>query len=181
MATRLLQRMHGRSGTKGAPMSTETPPAERRSASSTERSRLTRWLIGAVVVLGALVTGLTGVLSLVAPATFLALTGHRGEPVTAGVRVFAAYAGARELAIAVALVVLLALRSRRVLPGLMMVTAGANAVDVVGAVAAGRWVQLPGAVVVALVFLATAVWLFTHPPVDRSAATGRPFSGDVGA
>jgi len=182
-ATQRQQRLHGRSheNEEGTPMGTDTPPAERRSAGAAERSGLTRWLVGAVVVLGALVTGLTGVLSLVAPATFLALVGHRGEPLSAGARVFADYAGARELAIAVALVVLLVLRSRRVLPGLMVVTAGANAVDAGGAVAAGRWVQLPGAVVFALIFLATAAWLFTHPLVDRSAANGRPFPRDVGA
>jgi len=162
-------------------MDTDKLPAESRSASSAEQSSLIRWLVGAVVVLGALVTGLTGVLSLVAPTTFLALIGHRGEPLTAGVRVFADYAGARELAIAVALVVLLVLRSRRVLLGLMVVTAGANAVDAVGAFAAGRWVQLPGAVVFALIFLATAAWLSTHPPVDRSAVSRRSSPHDVGA
>src|SRR5689334_2353029 len=92
----------------------------RQSASAGRRraAALPPWPIAAVVILGALLTGLTGILSLVAPATFLTLTGHPGEPLTTGVMVFADYAGAREIAIAAALLVLLALRSQRVLPAL---------------------------------------------------------------
>jgi hypothetical protein len=148
---------HGDRGEKL--MDINKPATERASAGAAPRSGRARWLVDAVVLLGALLTGLVGVLSLVAPAAFLAVIGHQGMPVTSSGQIFAAYTGTRELAIAVALVVLLVLRSTRVLAALMVVTAGANLLDAVDALAAGRWVQVPGALVFALAFLAAAAWL----------------------
>jgi hypothetical protein len=145
------------------------PEALHVAAGFPRRSGAIRRLVDAIVVLGALITGAVGVLSLVAPATFLAVIGHRGAHVTASTQIFASYTGARELAIAVALVILLALRSTRVLPGLMVVTAGANILDVADALVNGRWAQVPGAFVFALAFLAAAAWLFKQPHGHEAA------------
>lgn len=159
MDTQLYHRTRGGRRSRGA----NEPEGQQAWAGPADRSGAARWLVAAVIILGALITGLVGLLSLVAPTAFLAAIGHSGAHLTAGTQIFAAYTGARELAIAVALVVLLALHSTRVLPGLMVVTAGANLLDVVDALAAGRWVQVPGALVFALAFLAAAAWLVKQP------------------
>lgn len=144
-------------------MRDDPPPADRASAAPTARSVVAGWLVGLVVVLGALINALVGLLSFFAPTTFLTVIGHRGEPLTEGVRIFAAYTGARDLAVAVALAVLLAMRSRRVLPGLLATVAAANALDGVAALAFRRWAQVPGSFVFALAFVAAAIWLFKQP------------------
>jgi hypothetical protein len=150
-------------------MDIDKPATARASAGSAPRSGQARWLVDAVVLLGALLTGLVGVLSLVAPAAFLTVIGHHGIPVTSSAQIFAAYTGTRELAIAVALVVLLMLRSTRVLAAVMVVTAGANLLDVVDALAVGRWAQVPGALVFALAFLAAAAWLVRQEHAQEAA------------
>jgi hypothetical protein len=147
----------------------EDKPGAERLAPTEGGSVAGRRLVGAVVVLGALVNVTAGALSLFAPTAFLALVGHRGEPLTAGAQLLAAYAGARELAVGVALVILLVLRSTRVLAGLLAVTALANALDGVGALASQRWAQAPGAFVFALAFLAAALWLSRQPRRSRAA------------
>lgn len=139
-------------------MASAAPP----SSDASPQAAVLHWLVALVVIVGALVNAAVGVLSLISPADFLALVGHRGEQVTAGTEIYAAYTGARDLAIAVALLVLLAMRSTRVLPGLMLVVASANAVDGADALVGGRWAQVPGAFAFAILFLLAAIWLFRH-------------------
>lgn len=127
------------------------------------RSRaLGRWLAYAAVVL-AIVTNLAlGLLSLLAPASFLRLVGERGAEVSANAQIFAAYGGARELAIAVALLVLLLLRATRGLAGVMLLAALANGFDLGHALLTQRWVQVPGALIFAIIYLTAALWLFRY-------------------
>ena len=81
--------------------------------------------------------------------------------------VFAEYAGARELAIAVALIGCVALRIAPALAGVLVVAATANALDAVEALATARWVQLPGAVVFAAAYACAAVW-YTRQPAQSA-------------
>ena len=96
------------------------------------------WMVRVVVVLGALVSAGIGVLALVAPGSLLAVLGHPAEHVTAATVQLAAYVGARELPIAVMLVVLVFARSTRVLPAMMLLFAASNAIDALDAVAFQR-------------------------------------------
>lgn len=129
-----------------------------------------RGLVYGIVVLDALTTTIFGVLSLFAPNTFLSIVGVHGEQLTTGTQVFAAYTGARELAIAALLIILLIMRSTRALPALMLVTALANAVDGVHGLITQRWAQVPGAFAFAIIFLAAAIWLFNQPSSGRTVS-----------
>jgi ABC-type nickel/cobalt efflux system permease component RcnA len=112
----------------------------------------------------AIVTGAVfGMLSLLAPSTFLMIVGVRVVQLNEGAQLFAAYTGARELAIAVTLLVMLLTRASRGLAAVMLLTALANVFDVGHAILAQRWVQVPGALVFAIIFLAAALWLFNRP------------------
>jgi Domain of unknown function (DUF4267) len=121
------------------------------------------WLAYIAVVLAVVTSAAFGVLCLFAPATFLGIVGERTVQVNAGAQVLAAYTGARELAIAITLLVLLVTRASRGLAAVMLLTALANVFDFGHAVIAQRWVQAPGALVFAIIYLAAAVWLFNRP------------------
>lgn len=132
-------------------------------AAHSPRRSVASWLVYCAVVLALVMSAGFGVLSLVAPHLFLASVGVGSDQVGDGARVFAAYAGARELAVAATLVVLLVMRSVRGLATVMLVAAFANVFDVVHALATQDWAQLPGALAVAIIFLAAAVWLYKQP------------------
>ena len=126
-------------------------------------------LVDIVVVLGALLMGAAGLTSILAPQAFLIAVGVSGEPINAGTEVFARYTGARDVALAVMLLILVAVRSRRVLAGLVIVTALANALDCVLDLVAQRWPAALGPFLVAVLYLAAAAWLFRQD--RRRAAT----------
>jgi hypothetical protein len=115
-------------------------------------------IIGVAVVVGAALSGATGLLSLLAPSVFLSAVGQVGLEVTPAASVFAAYAGAREVAIALTLIALLVLRAWPAFVGALIVAALANVADALDALADQRWTQLPGAVVFALVYIGAAMW-----------------------
>ena len=124
-------------------------------------------LVDIVVVLGALLTGAAGLASIFAPRVFLTFLGVSGEPMNAGTEVFARYSGTRNVALAVMLLTLVAIRSRRVLAGLLVATALANALDCGLDLVAQRWPAAPGPFLVAVLYLAAAAWLFRQ---DRKRA-----------
>jgi hypothetical protein len=123
------------------------------------RDRRVDILVLVLVVVGALINGAVGALSLFAPAAFLNVVGQGAQDVTPATAVLAHYAGGRELALAAALVVFLGARAWPLLVGALIVAALANAIDAAGATAAQRWVQLPGAVLFAVVYACAAIWL----------------------
>lgn len=112
------------------------------------------WLYACVIV-GALLMALGGVIALINPAMLLA----PGEPITAGVRVYAGYLVSRNIALAVMLMAMLAVRARRMLCGLMLLTALIQALDAILDARDGRWMLVPGVTVFAVVFLFGAWWL----------------------
>jgi Domain of unknown function (DUF4267) len=126
------------------------------------------WTSATIVVAGALVLGTVGLLSLFAPGAMLALVGHAGEQPSPGTRVFADYTGTRDVAIAVVLLVLLAMRSSRALPAVLLLTALANGLDAAAALASQRWPQLPGALGLAIAFLVAAILLSRRSAIDPS-------------
>src|SRR5215468_162111 len=124
-------------------------------------------LVDIVVVLGAVLMGAAGLASIFAPQVFLSAVGVGGVPINAGTEIFASYTGARDLALAVMLVILVAVRSRRVLAGLVVATALANALDCALDLVAQRWPAAPGPFLLAVLYLAVAVWLIRQ---DRKRA-----------
>lgn len=76
-----------------------------------------------------------------------------GSPMTEAARVYADYLFARNLALAVVVLLLLAIRARRMLAGLMVLVALIQLLDVGDDLARGAWLLIPGVLVFAIVFL----------------------------
>jgi hypothetical protein len=119
-----------------------------------ERKSLPVWLYVSVT-LGAILMAMGAIIALVKPGLLLG----PGEAVTTGVRVYAGYLWSRNLALASALIVLVARRSRYMLRGMMLLTALVQLLDAVLDAVEGRWVLVPGVVVFAIVLLLGAEWL----------------------
>lgn len=126
-------------------------------------------LVDVVVVLGALFIGAAGLVSIFAPQVLLTSVGVSGEPINAGTDIFARYTGTRDVALGAALLALVAVRSRRVLAGLVAVTALANALDGAFDLVVQRWPAAPGPFVFAIFYLAAAVWLVRQDRRERAA------------
>ncbi len=113
------------------------------------------WWVSIVVILGAVLTAAGAVISKVAPTMLT-----NGNAMTDAARVYADYMFARNLPLAVMLLLLLALRARRMLAGFMVLTALIQIVDVVNDLARGAFLLVPGLLVFAIVFLVGAWRLF---------------------
>ena len=114
--------------------------------------------ISIVVILGAILTATGAVISKVDP---LLLT--NGSPMTETARVYADYTFARNLSLAVMLLLMLALRSRRMLAGFMVLIALIQFFDVINDLVRGDFLLVPGLLVFAIVFLVGASRLFGQP------------------
>jgi hypothetical protein len=119
----------------------------KRSDLMEERERWPAWLYVSVIV-GAMLMGLGGVIALVKPGLLLV----PGEVISSGVRVYAGYLVSRNLALAGMLLVLLFLRARQMLIGMMFLTGLIQMFDAVLDGFEGRWPIVPGVVVFAVVF-----------------------------
>ncbi|QBD75545.1 hypothetical protein EPA93_05810 [Ktedonosporobacter rubrisoli] len=111
--------------------------------------------VSIVVILGALLTITGAVISKVDPTLLT-----NGSPMTEAVRVYADYLFARNLALAVMLLFLLAARARRMLAGFMVLIALIQFLDVGDDLARGAFLLVPGLLVFAIVFLIGAGRLF---------------------
>ena len=116
--------------------------------------RIPLW-ISIVVILGALLTLTGAVLSKVDPTLLT-----NGSSMTDAARVYADYMFARNLALALMLFLLLALRERRMLAGFMGLIALIQVIDVIDDLMRGAFVLVPGLLVFAIVFLVGAWRLF---------------------
>jgi hypothetical protein len=112
------------------------------------------WLYTCVII-GALLMALGGVIALLNPGMLLA----PGEQITNGVKVYAGYLVSRNIALSVMLFAMLALRARRMLCGLMLLTALIQALDALLDIRDGRYILVPGVTVFSLVFLFGSWWL----------------------
>ena len=111
--------------------------------------------VSIVVILGALLTLTGAVISKVYPTLLT-----NGSSMTEAARVYADYMFARNLSLAVLLLLLLAARIRRMLAGLMVLIALIQIVDIVDDLARGAFLLVPGLLVFAIVFLLGAWQLF---------------------
>ncbi len=111
--------------------------------------------VSIVVILGALLTTTGAVISKVDP---MLLT--NGSLITEAARVYADYMFARNLAVAVMLLLLLGVRAQRMLAGFMILIALIQVFDVVDDLAHGAFLLVPGLLVFAIVFLIGAWRLF---------------------
>jgi hypothetical protein len=119
-----------------------------------ERERWPAWLYVSVTI-GAILMGLGGVIALVKPGLLLG----PGDTISSGVQVYAGYLVSRNLALAAMLLALLYLRERRMLQGMMLLTAVIQVLDAVLDAVEGRWPIVPGVLVFGVVFLLGARWL----------------------
>ncbi|GHO84219.1 hypothetical protein [Dictyobacter formicarum] len=121
-------------------------------------TRFPLW-VSIVVVLGALLSIIGAVISKVNPTLLTS-----GGSMTEAARVYADYMFARSLALAVMVLFLLAVRSRRMLASFMVLIAFIQLIDGVDDLVRGAFLLAPGLLVFALVFLAGAWRLFGQAP-----------------
>jgi hypothetical protein len=127
-----------------------TPQLETAQAST----RIPLW-VAIVVVLGALLTMMGALIGKLNPGLLAS-----GPVTVEAVRVYADYMFARNLALALMLFFLLALRARRMLAGFMVLIALIQVIDLGDDLARGAFVLVPGLLVFVIVFLAGAWMLF---------------------
>lgn len=123
-------------------------------AESDTHAPLPAWLSGSVIV-GALLMAAGGIIALIHPAMLVAANAE----INGAARVYARYLVSRNLALAVMLLVMLGMRARGVLRGLMVLTALIQLVDAGMDVMDGRWALMPGVLIFATVFFLGAAQL----------------------
>jgi hypothetical protein len=133
--------------------------------------RIPLW-VSIVMILGAVLTATGAVISKVDPTILT-----NGDSMTGAARVYADYMFARNLTLAVLLLLLLASRARRMLAGFMVLTALIQFVDGIDDLARGAFLLVPGLLVFAIVFLVGASRLFGQAVwhVDAWCIIKRPF------
>jgi hypothetical protein len=117
------------------------------------------WWLSGSVVLGALLLAAGGLIALIHPAMLVSPDAETNG----AVRVYAGYLVSRNLALAVMLFVMLGVRARGVLSGLMVLTAFIQLLDAAMDCVEGRWPLVPGVLVFAIVFLLGAARLSGRP------------------
>lgn len=132
--------------------STPVPAAQPEATATPSSSPWPAWIVG-LVALGALLTAAGGLLAL-HPA---------GEHLNAAGRDYADYFLTRNVAMAAMLLLMLAVRARRVLTGLMVLTAMIQGLDAITAATTGRPGLLPIDLVFAAAFLVGARRLAAGP------------------
>lgn len=120
-------------------------------------ARIPLW-VSIVVILGALLTITGAVIGKVDPTLLT-----NGGPMTDTARVYADYMFARNLAVAILLLFLLAARARWMLAGFMVLTALIQTIDVIDDLARRAFALVPGLLVFAVVFFVGASLLFGRP------------------
>ncbi len=124
-----------------------------------EGARPFSWWLYLVVVVGALLMAAGGVIALVHPAMLVSPNAEINE----AVRVYAGYLASRNLVLAMMLLAMLALRARRALSLLMVLTGFIQVVDACIDFVEGRWAVVPGVLVFGVVFFLGAARLAGAP------------------
>jgi hypothetical protein len=123
------------------------------------------WWIFLVVVLGALLMAVGGVIALVRPG--MLVSPH--DEINGAVRVYAGYLVSRNLALATMLLAMLTLRARGALGNLMVLTAFIQFLDAGIDCMEGRWAVVPGVVIFGLIFFIGAARISGFPFWRRQA------------
>jgi hypothetical protein len=116
----------------------------------TQREKRITWPVVVVVVTGAVVVLAGGLIAWLRPGQLL----PGGVPVGAGVHLYAERMAARSIPIGVGLLVLLWLRERRMLAGLLLLVGVIEIGDTIAAIVNRDWAELSGAVVAVAFFWA---------------------------
>jgi hypothetical protein len=106
------------------------------------------WWLTATVAVGALLMAAGGAIALAKPAMLVS----PADPINEAVRVYAGYLVSRNLALAGLLLVALFMPARRMLSGLMVLTAIIQLLDAGVDAVEGRWAIVPGVLVFGIVF-----------------------------
>jgi hypothetical protein len=125
---------------------------------------LPKWL-PLIVVPGALLFAAGAIIALVNPA----MLASPGTEINGAVHVYAGYLVARNLALALLLLVTLSMGARRSLSTLMVLTAVIQVLDAAMDITEGRWPLIPGVLVFAALFLFGAARI-SGSPIWRAAA-----------
>jgi hypothetical protein len=112
-----------------------------------------------VVLIGALLMALGGVIALVNPA--MLVSPH--DQINGAVHIYAGYLASRNLCIAALLLVLVAMRKTRALGNLLVLTASIQLADAILDAVEGRWPIVPGVIILGVLFVLAAARLSGHP------------------
>jgi hypothetical protein len=126
--------------------------------SSNSTVSLPLWLSGSVI-LGALLMASGGIIALFRPAMLVSPNAE----ISSAVRVYAGYLVARNIPLAIMLLVMLGLRARNVLSSLMVLTAFIQLLDAGMDCIEGRWTLVPGVLIFAVVFFLGAARVSGQP------------------
>jgi hypothetical protein len=117
------------------------------------------WVLRLIVILGALLNAMGAAIALTNPAMLVSPQ----DPINGAVHIYAGYLAARNLALALVLVALLALGARRALGNLMAFAGLIQLLDAGMDLAEKRWAVMPGVLVLGVVFLVAAAYLSGNP------------------
>ena len=125
------------------------------------------WWVSIIVILGALLILVGAVISKVAPTLLT-----NGSPMTEAARAYADYMFARNLPLAIMLLVLLIMNAQRMLAGFMVLIALIQCVDILDDVTRGALMLVPGLLIFVIAFLLGAWQLFGQALWHRDAWRG---------
>jgi len=117
------------------------------------------------VIAGGLLMALGGVIALLNPS--MLMSPH--DEITNGVKIMAGYVVARNLALGLFLPLLLALRAHRALASMMVLVGSIQILDVIMDCIEGRWVIVPGVLVLGILYLIAAARVSGAPFWRRAA------------
>jgi hypothetical protein len=124
-----------------------------------EGKKALQWWISTVVVIDALLLATGALIAFLYPAMLVSPHAEINE----AARIYAGYLTSRNLTMAGLLVVALVIGARRMLLGLMLLTAFVQVMDAAMDGVEGRWAVAPGVLVLGIVFLYTASRISGHP------------------
>jgi hypothetical protein len=117
------------------------------------------WWVWAIVLVGALLLGAGGFIALVHPAMFASPQ----DEINGAVRIYAGYVAARDLGLAIMLIAALSLRAKGALNMMMLLIALIQILDALIDLQEGRYLIVPGVLVLGLLFFAGAARLSGYP------------------
>jgi hypothetical protein len=116
------------------------------------------WWLRFVVLLGALLLVVGAFLALVHPG--MLVSPH--DEINGAVHIYAGYFASRNAALAIMLVLLLSIGAKQALKNMMVLVALIQLLDACMDLAEGRWMLVPGVIVIGLVFLIGSARLSGH-------------------
>ena len=117
------------------------------------------WWIRIVVALGAVLNAIGAIVALVAPQMLVSPQ----DEINGAVHIYAGSLASRNIVLAIALLLLLALGFRRALANLMLLVGFIQLVDVIMDCVERRWMVAPGVLVLGVLFLVGAAQLSGYP------------------